>query len=338
MLIQENTSLKKMNTFNIDVSAKYFCVYNQPDQIEEVLSFASQKKMPLLILGGGSNLLFTKNYEGLVVKNELKGIECIAEDESFVYLKASAGESWHQFVLYCIDHQYGGVENLALIPGMVGATPMQNIGAYGVEIKDVFHELEAYHLQDKKKVIFSKQDCMFGYRESIFKNKFKNKFIITSVTYKLSKKPQFNIAYGAIQQELEKKGVTTLTVNEIAQAVIDIRKSKLPNPEKIGNAGSFFKNPLISAAAFESLKTTYPSITGFGGENGLVKIAAGWLIEQCGWKGFRKGNTGCYEHQALVLVNFGNASGEEIYQFSEDIIQSVYHKFDIVLEREVNIV
>jgi UDP-N-acetylmuramate dehydrogenase len=260
------------------------------------------------------------------------------EDENYYYIKAGAGENWHQFVMYCIGQQYAGIENLALIPGNVGASPMQNIGAYGVEIKDAFHSLEAYHLFDQERVVFSKEDCAFGYRESVFKNKYKNKFIITSVTYRLKKKPDFNISYGAIEQELKNMGVKDVSLASIADAVINIRRSKLPDPAVIGNAGSFFKNPEIAAEHYSQLKNDFPLIVGYPLENGNVKIAAGWLIEQCGWKGFRIGDTGCHDKQALVLVNYGNAKGEEIYGLSQDIMDSVKNKYGINLEREVNIV
>jgi len=335
MNIESNISLKNLNTFGIDVYAKYFAAFSNLAQLQETLGF---KEPQTLILGGGSNILFTKNVDGIVLKNEINGIEKINEDNEHVYIKAGAGENWHRFVLYCLEHNYAGVENLALIPGNVGASPMQNIGAYGVEIKDVFHTLEAFHMDEMKAVEFSKTDCAFGYRESVFKNRYKNKFIITSVTYKLAKKPVFNTSYGAIETELEKMKVTVLNIQSIAQAVINIRSSKLPDPKIIGNAGSFFKNPEIGNDQFEKLKNEFPSIVGYKLDNGNIKLAAGWLIEQCGWKGYRKGDAGCHEKQALVLVNYGNAKGSEIYDLSSEILQSVYDKFSVRLEREVNIV
>ncbi len=346
MQIQENRSLKKYNTFGIDVCAKYFTEFNSESQLEEALEFNRQQTInnKLLTLGGGSNILFTKNFDGLVLKNEIKGIEVVNEDEEFIYVKAGAGENWHRFVLYCIENNFCGVENLSLIPGNIGASPMQNIGAYGVEIKDVFYCLEAYHLQEKKLVTFNLSDCAFGYRESGFKNKYLNQFIITSVTYKLNKQPTFNTSYGAIEQELEKMGITQLNVKAISDAVINIRSSKLPNPKEIGNAGSFFKNPEISSHRFKKLKQVFPTIVGYQLPNNNVKLAAGWLIEQCGptngtsWKGFRNGDAGCHGKQALVLVNYGNAKGNEIYTLSTQIVDSVKEKFGVELEREVNII
>ncbi len=337
MSIQSNISLKQFNTFNIDVSAKHFAAFNSIDQLEELLHDPLLSDNPTMVLGGGSNILFTKNVEAVVLKNEITGIEKISEDENYYYIKAGAGESWHHFVMHCLQNGYAGIENLALIPGNVGASPMQNIGAYGVEIKDVFHSLEAIHLNDKQKKVFTVDECDFGYRESVFKNRYKNEFVITAVTYRLLKKPSYNISYGVIEQELEKMKVTELSCMSIAKAVMNIRNSKLPNPAVIGNAGSFFKNPVIAASSFDHLQEQFPSIVGHFLENGEYKLAAGWLIEQCGWKGYRKGDAGCHEKQALVLVNFGNASGEEIYQLSELIITSVFNKFGVLLQREVNI-
>ena len=346
MQIQTNSSLKRYNTFGIDVIAKYFALFNS---IEEIKKLTACKELPvenypLLILGGGSNMLFTKNFDGLVLKNEIKGIEIVSEDEDNVYIKVGAGENWHQLVLYCIHNNFAGVENLSLIPGNVGASPMQNIGAYGVEIKDVFHSLEAFHLQEKTTTTFNLNECAFGYRESVFKKKHKNKFVITYVTFKLHKKPVFNTSYGAIEQELEKMGVQELSIKAISDAVINIRSSKLPNPAEIGNAGSFFKNPEISSSQFEALKLLYPAMVGYSLANGNVKLAAGWLIEQCGpqngvsWKGYRSGDAGCHAKQALVLVNYGYANGNELYKLSEGIIASVNEKFAVLLEREVNII
>jgi UDP-N-acetylmuramate dehydrogenase len=340
MNIKENISLKNYNTFGIDVYAKYFTQFSNVTELFEALEFYElpTANCQLLTLGGGSNILFAKNFDGLVLKNEIKGIEVVNEDAEYVYVKAGAGENWHQFVLYCIESNFCGVENLSLIPGNVGASPMQNIGAYGVEIKDVFFSLDAYHLADKKSVIFNLNDCAFGYRESVFKNKFRNQFIITNVTYKLKKQPIFNTSYGAIEQELEKMGVTQLSIKAISDAVINIRSSKLPNPKEIGNAGSFFKNPEVENATFEMLHSKFPDIVGYNLPNGNVKLAAGWLIEQCGWKGYRNGDVGCHSKQALVLVNYGNAKGEDIYNLSTQIIASVKEKFGVVLEREVNII
>lgn len=339
MLVRENISLKAYNTFGIDVSARYFSSFSSVDGLATLLAHSkSETRNPKLILGGGSNMLFTKDYDGLVLKNELKGIEKSYEDDEFVYVKAGAGEIWHQFVLFCINNNYAGVENLSLIPGNVGASPMQNIGAYGAEIKDVFHSLEAYHINDDAIVEFGLNDCAFGYRESVFKRKYKDQFIICSVTYKLRKKPVFNTTYGAIEQELEKMGIEHLSIQAISQAVINIRSSKLPDPAQVGNAGSFFKNPEVDHSVFSMLQSQFPGIVGYELPAGKVKLAAGWLIEQCGWKGYRKGDAGCHARQALVLVNYGNATGKEIFDLSEEILQSVKNKFGVMLEREVNIV
>lgn len=339
MQLQQNISLLPYNTFHIDVAAKEFATFTTPDELEALLhaSRFTFHYSPLLILGGGSNILLTKNFEGLVLKNELKGIELVKEDTNHCYVKASAGENWHRFVLYCIEHGYAGVENLSLIPGCVGASPMQNIGAYGVEIKDVFDSLEAYDLEDKKVVQFTLNDCRFGYRESVFKQQYKGRFVILSVTYRLNKQPVFNTSYGAIEQELQSMGVKELSIQAISQAVINIRSSKLPDPAVIGNAGSFFKNPQITNEQYNALKQQYPTLPGYTVDDCHTKVAAGWLIEQCGWKGYRKGDYGVHAKQALVLVNYGNASGSDIYNLSTEIIASVQTKFGITLEREVNI-
>lgn len=336
MLLQENISLKPFNTFGIDARARYFGSFEDTEVLEEMLAHDPGQKT--LILGGGSNLLFTTDYDGLVLKNEVKGITELHEDRDYVYVKAGAGENWHQFVLYCINKNWSGVENLSLIPGNVGASPMQNIGAYGVEIDDVFWSLEAWHIQDKKLVTFTPGDCEFGYRESVFKRKYKDQFVIMNVTYRLRKHPVFNTSYGAIEQELEKMGVKELSVKAISAAVISIRTSKLPDPKEIGNAGSFFKNPAVTAEVYQQLKLRFENIVGYQNLDGTYKLAAGWLIEQCGWKGFRKGDAGCHAKQALVLVNYGQASGREIYDLSEEILLSVKEKFGVLLEREVNII
>lgn len=337
-MIEEHVSLKSFNTFGIEAIAKQFATFRSVEELHELLCCKRVPEDQLLILGGGSNILFTKNFEGLVLKNELKGITKIWEDEEHVYIKAAAGESWHQFVLYCLQNNYAGVENLSLIPGNVGASPMQNIGAYGVEIKDVFHELEAFHIGEKKLQTFSLAECRFGYRESVFKQAYKKQFVIVSVTYRLNKRPTFQTTYGVINSELESMGIEKLSIQAISQAIINIRSSKLPDPKIVGNAGSFFKNPLVGTNQFDDLKLRFPPIISFPAGDGLIKLGAGWLIEQCGWKGFRDGDAGCYPKQALVLVNYERARGEEIYELSEKIIQSVANKFGVVLEREVNIV
>ncbi len=336
MQILENISLRPYNTFGIDARARYFAGFKDPDELEALT--AHDSRLPILLLGGGSNILLSKNIDGLVLKNDIRGIAELHEDHEYVYVKAGAGENWHQFVLYCIERNWAGVENLSLIPGNTGASPMQNIGAYGVELQDVFFDLEAYHIKEKKIVRFTRNDCGFGYRESVFKGKYKDQFVILSVTFQLRKKPIFNTSYGAIEQELEKMGVKELSIKAISAAVMRIRSSKLPDPAQIGNAGSFFKNPVISKEQFLQLKERFDAIIGHETVAGTVKLAAGWLIEQCGWKGFRRGDAGCHAQQALVLVNYGNATGKEVYDLSEEILQSVREKFGVTLEREVNII
>jgi len=338
MQIRENISLKPYNTFGIDVHAQYFAEFRNVEELADLLehkTVVAQKNK--LVLGGGSNVLLTKDVEGIVLKNEIEGIEVVKEDDLHIYVKAGAGVNWHQLVLHCVANGFAGIENLSLIPGNTGASPMQNIGAYGVEIKDVFYELEAFHLHDKELVKFGLHDCEFGYRESVFKRKHKGQFVITSVTFRLDKNPTFHTSYGAIQQELEVMGVKELSIQAISQAVINIRSSKLPNPKEVGNAGSFFKNPYVPISHFEQLQKQYPAMPSFPFNETHVKVPAGWLIEQCGWKGYRRGDAGCYPKQALVLVNYGGASGSEIFDLSEEILQSVKKKFAIELEREVNI-
>ena len=335
MIFKENFSLQKLNTFGINVMAKQFAAFSTMDELGEILENKIDNK---LILGGGSNILFTKNYNGIVLKNEIAGIVKIKEDEHHEYVQAGAGEVWNDLVIYCIENNFAGMENLSLIPGSVGASPMQNIGAYGVELKDIFYELEAYNIAEKKVVSFSKNDCEFGYRESVFKNKFKNEFVILSVTFRLNKIPTFNTSYGAIENELEKMGMQTKSIKAISDAVINIRRSKLPDPTVIGNAGSFFKNPTIANAQFNLLKEKFENIVGYPFGENETKLAAGWLIEQCGWKGYRKNDAGCHEKQALVLVNYGAANGSEILELSGEIILSVEEKFGVRLSREVNVV
>jgi len=332
MHISENVSLKPYNTFGIDVIARRMGAFTNVEDLSVLASPGT------LILGGGSNILFTHDIDGLVLRNEIRGIEVAREDEAYIYVRAGAGEIWHGFVQQALDRGWAGVENLSLIPGSVGAAPMQNIGAYGVEIKDVFHELSAYHLDEKKVYTFSLDDCEFGYRESIFKRRYKGQFVILDVTFRLNKRPYFHTEYGAIREELEKMQVRELSIQGISQAVIHIRQSKLPDPAQIGNAGSFFKNPTVPREKFEELREQWPGIVGYPVADSGVKLAAGWLIEQCGWKGFRRGDAGCHARQALVLVNYGHASGREIFDLSEEIMQSVQAKFGVGLEREVNII
>jgi UDP-N-acetylmuramate dehydrogenase len=338
MNLLQNISLKPFNTFGINVFSSFFSAFSNIQELAELLEFSEKEKLNCLTIGGGSNLLFTKDYDGIIIKNELDGIELVREDDSYYFVKAAAGVGWHNFVLHCIENNYGGVENLSLIPGSVGATPLQNIGAYGVELKDVFYELEAFNITTKTITKFSLNDCAFGYRESVFKRQLKGKYIITSVTFKLTKQPVFNTKYGAIEQELEKMGCTELSIKNISNAVINIRSSKLPNPKEIGNAGSFFKNPVIDNELYAKLISLYPTIPVYPAPNNKHKLAAGWLIEQCGWKGYRKDDAGCHSKQALVLVNYANASGKEIYDLSSEIVASVQQKFGVDLEREVNII
>ena len=331
----ENVSLKGYNTFGIDVSARWLSSFGSQEELRELLSGPADR--PLLILGGGSNILFIRDFDGLVLRNEVRGIDVVREDDHYIYVRAGAGENWHGFVQHALQRNWAGVENLSLIPGNVGAAPMQNIGAYGVEIKQVFYELSAYHLGEHKVYTFSLNDCAFGYRESVFKRRYKGQFIILDVTFRFPKVPKFHTEYGAIREELEKMGVEKPSIQAVSEAVIRIRQSKLPDPAVIGNAGSFFKNPTVTAEEFARLREVFSGIVGYPVDGG-VKLAAGWLIEQCGWKGYRKGDAGCHAQQALVLVNYGHAGGREIYDLSEEILQSVKAKFGVELEREVNII
>lgn len=341
MRIQENIALAGFTTFGVQANARYFSPFNTEEELEALLDWG--KSFPLLVLGGGSNLLFTRDWDGLLMKNELSGVELLHEDNDYVYVRAGAGENWHSFVRYCISRNWAGLENLSLIPGTAGASPIQNIGAYGTELEEVFWDLEAYHIAEKKKVVFTGSDCAFGYRYSVFKGRYRNQFVILSVTFRLRKKPRFNIRYGAIEQELEKMGIQELSLSAVSDAVIRIRQSKLPDPAVAGNAGSFFKNPSVTPEVYNALKNEYPELVAYPNADGTFKLAAGWLIEHSGpqpgisWKGFRRGDAGCHERQALVLVNYGKASGRELYDLSEEVLQSVKRKFDVLLEREVNI-
>jgi len=335
--IEQNKSLKKYNTFGLDVNAEYFTSIHSIDELIHLLQDKQFATMPKMFLGGGSNVLLTKDFQGLIIHNNLKGIEVVERDADFVFVKAASGEGWHDFVLYCIENGFGGVENMSLIPGSVGAGPMQNIGAYGVEMKDVFYELEALNLSSLQLEKFSNADCKFGYRESVFKNEKKNQYFITSVTFRLSLNPTVNTTYGAIQQQLQTMNVEHPTIKNVSDAVIAIRSSKLPNPAVLGNSGSFFKNPEISVNDYERLKNEFPNVVAYPTNNGY-KLAAGWLIEQCGWKGKVVGNCGSHKDQALVLVNYGNATGDEIYQLALAIQSSVFEKFQVKIIPEVNII
>jgi UDP-N-acetylmuramate dehydrogenase len=337
MNLQGNISLKAYNTFGIDVSAKSFIEINSIEDFKELQKEPIYNSGKLLILGGGSNILFTKNYDGLVLKNNLKGIDIVKEDEDLVWIKAAAGENWHNFVMWCVSKNYGGLENLSLIPGCVGAAPMQNIGAYGVEIKDVCEKVYGLDLETGKETVFTNEDCKFGYRESVFKNTLKNKYLITAVVFKLTKKPVFNTTYGAIEQELTAMGVKDFSIKAISDAVIKIRSSKLPDPQKIGNAGSFFKNPEVPKEKHTELKQKFEKLVSYPLENGNFKLAAGWLIEFCGFKGKRNAQAGVHVNQALVLVNYGGVNGNEIYKLSQEVLDAVKNTFGVTLEREVNI-
>lgn len=336
--IQTNVSLQPYNTFGIDATARFFVVINTVEELTEVLQIPDYQHIPKLILGGGSNLLLTQNFEGLVIKINLKGIEKIKEDDQHIWLRVGAGEIWHEFVLYCIQHQYAGIENLSLIPGTVGAAPMQNIGAYGVEIKEVFEELTALDLTTLQLTTYDLSTCRFGYRESIFKHEAKGRTIIVNVTFRLNKNPTFHVNYGDIQKTLTEMGVTNLTIKAVSDAVIQIRQSKLPNPAEIGNAGSFFKNPEIPKVQFEQLKELYPTMPGYPTSDTTMKVPAGWLIEQAGWKGHRTGNVGVHTRQALVLVNYGGGTGLEIKALAQQVQASVFEKFGVRLSVEVNFV
>lgn len=336
MEIVRNISLKPYNTFGIDVTAEFFLEVTN-EQMLPAITGDSSLPLQRCVLGGGSNILLTKPVTGLLLHNRLRGVEVIREDENHVWVKVCSGEVWHDFVMFAISKGWSGIENLALIPGTVGASPMQNIGAYGVEVKDTIESVSFWHWEENKFITYSNTDCDFGYRDSIFKHELKDKVFITAVVYRLNKTPNFNTSYGAISQELEKMGVTDISIRAIADAVIAIRSSKLPDPKEIGNSGSFFKNPTISKTLFDALKEQYPDIPSYPVSDSMVKVPAGWLIEQCGWKGKREGDAGVHAKQALVLVNYGAATGAEIWNLSGEVLTSVKNKFGIDLEREVQI-
>ncbi|KMQ61275.1 UDP-N-acetylenolpyruvoylglucosamine reductase [Chryseobacterium sp. FH2] len=337
--MQENFSLKPYNTFGVEAKAKYFVEVNNIDELKEALNFSKAQSLPLLFLGGGSNILLAKDFDGLAIKLSLKGISEKIVGENEVLVTAKAGENWHQFVLYCLEKNYGGLENLSLIPGNVGTSPMQNIGAYGTEIKDIFVDCNVLNLETLEIEIFDLEKCKFGYRDSIFKKEGKGRYVILEVTFKLTKENHhIKTEYGAIKSELANSGIENPTIQDISKAVINIRQSKLPDPKEIGNAGSFFKNPTIPLQQYEDLKQKFENIQGY--PNGdFVKVPAGWLIEQSGWKGKQIGNVASHKFQALVIINAtGNATGKEIFDFSTEIINSVKEKYGIELEREVNII
>ncbi|RXM40268.1 UDP-N-acetylenolpyruvoylglucosamine reductase [Chryseobacterium sp. CH21] len=337
--MQENFSLKPYNTFGVEAKARYFTEVSSIDELKEAFIFSKANALQLLFLGGGSNILLTKDFEGLAIRLSLKGISEEYINENEVLVTAKAGENWHEFVMYCLQKNLGGLENLSLIPGNVGTSPMQNIGAYGTEIKDIFINCKVLDLENLEIATFNLEQCRFGYRDSIFKQEGKNRYVILEVTFKLTQKDHLiKTEYGAIQSELKNLGIENPTIQDVSKAVINIRQSKLPDPKEIGNAGSFFKNPTIPLAQFEALKQKFENIQGY--PNGdKVKVPAGWLIEQCGWKGKQIGNAASHKLQSLVIINAtGNATGKEIFDFSTEIINSVKEKFGIELEREVNII
>ncbi|MEQ8925849.1 MAG: UDP-N-acetylmuramate dehydrogenase [Fulvivirga sp.] len=336
MKIIQEASLKQYNTFGLEAKAKYFIEVKTE---EELINALRNNEEELLVLGGGSNILLTKNFDGLVLKNSIDGIEITGESDNDIVVKVGAGVVWHDFVLHAINNNWGGIENLSLIPGTVGAAPMQNIGAYGVELKEVFELLDALHIETLRKKAFTKDECQFGYRESIFKHLAKGQYVITSVTFRLTKRNhRLNTSYGAITEVLKQNGIENPTIKDISNAVIQIRESKLPNPKEIGNAGSFFKNPTIDKLDYEMLKLEYPDMPGYIVSENEVKVPAGWLIEQCGWKGKKRGEIGVHKNQALVLVNYGGGDGNEIKQLAIDIRESVIAKFGIHLMPEVNFI
>ena len=335
--ILENISLKKFNTFGIEASARYFFTANTLDDLQwlrQQPEFDQRK----LWLGGGSNILLTGNFDGLVIKIDLRGKQVLREGEEKVEVSSAAGENWHEFVQYTLDHNWGGLENLSLIPGNVGTAPMQNIGAYGVELKDSMLRLEALELETGALKTFENADCQFDYRQSVFKKELKDRYIITEVVFELSSQSHtLHTEYGAISGELERQDLEP-SIHNISKVVTEIRRSKLPNPKEIGNSGSFFKNPIVPAKKHEQLKGEFPDLPSYALNEHEVKIPAGWMIEQCGWKGFREGDAGVHQKQALVLVNYGNATGTQIYELANRVRQSVVRKFAIELEAEVNLI
>lgn len=337
--IKENVRLKSFNTFGVNALARYFCRINHEEEFKSLLQTDLYKNEKVLILGGGSNILFTKDFDGLVVKIDIKGIEIVSEDDENVNVQVKSGENWHSLVLHCVNNNWGGIQNLSLIPGTVGAAPIQNIGAYGVEVKDVIKNVSGIDRFNGADKIFQNDECAFGYRDSIFKHQLKENIFISSVTLSLTKKNHIiDIRYGAIKDTLNEMRIIEPTLKSISDAVIQIRKSKLPDPLHIGNAGSFFKNPTISLLQYQTLQKEYSQIPGYHSVNQGVKVPAGWLIEQCGWKGKRINDIGVHAHQALVIVNYGKGNGEEIFLLAMQIISSVKEKFNITLTPEVNII
>jgi UDP-N-acetylmuramate dehydrogenase len=337
MSFQQNFPLKNLNTFGIEAMSRQYAAFHSVSELQRFLQCPDLDKERLLVLGGGSNILFTHDFEGTVLHNQIQGIEVVEENDDYALVKAGGGVVWHELVLFAIEKGLGGIENLSLIPGTVGAAPLQNIGAYGVELKDVFHSLEALDIQSGEVRTFLPQDCQFGYRESVFKKALKGRYIVTHVTLRLSKKPVFNTSYGAIRDTLAAMQVSEVTLRALSDAVCHIRRSKLPDPAVIGNAGSFFKNPEISPEAFAELKARFPDVPSYPAPHNQVKVPAGWLIERAGWKGRKFDNYGVHKDQALVLVNYGGAQGGQIKALAQDIIRSVQDTFGITLTPEVNI-
>ncbi|SNR59084.1 UDP-N-acetylmuramate dehydrogenase [Hymenobacter mucosus] len=336
-VLEHNVSLRPYNTFGLDVQARLFARFSSVEDLQTLLQLPEVQAAEKLVLGGGSNLLFTQNFDGVVLKNEICGLDIISQDDNTALVRAGAGESWHGMVQYTLDQELSGIENLSLIPGTVGAAPLQNIGAYGAELKDTFDHLEALEISTGQLRTFSAAECGFGYRESVFKGPLKNQYIVTGVVLRLHRQAQPNVSYGAIKTTLEDLGIGgEPTPRQVSEAVMHIRRSKLPDPAQIGNAGSFFKNPEVSQAKFDELKAQYPEVPGYPVPGG-VKVPAGWLIEQCGWKGMRRGAHGVHDKQALVLVNHGGAQGQDIRELAHDIIASVREKFGVELHPEVNI-
>ncbi len=338
-ILQRNADLKAYNTFGIAAKAEALARFGSSHGLRQLLAAPELAGLPRLVLGGGSNLLFTRDFPGLVLLNEMPGMGVVREDDTHVWLKAGAGVVWHELVQHAVENGWGGIENLSLIPGKVGAAPMQNIGAYGVEIKDTFDSLEALRVADGEVIVFDRVACRFGYRESFFKREGKDKFVILSVTFRLTKQHTLNTSYGNIQQELDRTGITNPTIKDVSDAVIAIRRSKLPDPAVVGNAGSFFKNPVVPVALVEKIRTDHPDVVSYPAGTGHAKLAAGWLIEKAGWKGYRSKTAECgvHDRQALVLVNYGGATGKAIYDLSEQVLRSVEERFGVALEREVNI-
>jgi len=338
MEMQKDMALKEYNTFHVDAVAKYFIKVKNLEDVHEVINFSSSKKLKILVLGAGSNILFTKDFEGLIIKIELDGIELISENEDEIILSVGAGVSWESFVDYCTARNYWGVENLALIPGSCGAAPVQNIGAYGQEIKNVFHEACGISVDTNSEIRISRDESKLVYRNSIFKSDLKDRFMITKVTFRLSKIPNPIMSYKAVVKEVKKRGLETPTAVDMSNIIKDIRRSKLPDPSIIGNAGSFFKNPIVSNQHFDKIRKKYPQIVFYPEDKDFIKISAGWLVENSNWKGKRVGDAGVFEDHALVLVNYGNASGRQIHNLAKQIKLSVRDKFGIKLDEEVNIV